>query len=295
MNTHCNPSRAWGRWLCSVKGLRAGVLALAGLLASQAVLAEPDSERAGDWASRLDPAQLQGGLRSASFYAGYHTLSGLQPDWRETGLRGQYAWRGHQIAGELFTARRWGEDGSYLGLQDTLTLGPGLWGSLALGAGDRVSYLPHYRIDAFVHRKFGDEQRLVGSLGLGHYRAHDRHEDQTLTLGLTYWFEAPWVLQGEWRQNQSHPGSIDTRQYALAATWGQAGQTQYTLRHAWGREGYQVLGGGRVITAFDSHETLLTVQHWMAPDWGLRLGVSRYINPDYRRQGLELSVFKAWP
>jgi len=270
-------------------------LTLVGLLLAAAAQAEPDSERAGEWATRIDPASLQGGLRSASVYTSYNTLSGAQPDWRETGLRGQYAWRGHQLVGEVFTARRFGEDGSYLGLQDTLALGPGLWGSLALGAGDRVSYLPHYRIDAFVYRKFGEEQRLIGSLGLGHYRAHDAHEDQTLTLGVSYWFEQPWVLQGEWRQNQSHPGNVTTRQYALAATWGHAGQSQVTLRHAWGREGYQALGAGRIITAFDSHETLLAVQYWMAPDWGLRLGASRYVNPDYRRQGVELSVFKAWP
>lgn len=270
-------------------------LALLCALTGAAAWAEPEGERAGDWASRLDPAVLGGGLRSASFYAGYHTLTGTQPDWRETGLRGQYAWREHQLAGELFNARRFGEDGSYIGLQDTLALGPLTWGSIALGAGENVSYLPRYRVDAFVHRKFGNAQRWVGSLGLGHYRAHDEHKDQTLTLGLTYWFELPWVVQGEWRHNQSQPGSIDTRQYALAATWGQAGQTQFTLRHAWGREGYQALGAGRAITAFDSHETTLNVQHWMAPDWGLRLGASRYVNPDYRRQGVELSVFKAWP
>jgi YaiO family outer membrane protein len=275
---------------CAAAAWTVGLLAL-----SLTAHAEPEGARAGERASRLDPSLLQGGLRAASFYTGVQTLDGAQPDWRETGLRGQYQWRAHQLAGELLTARRFGEDGSYLGLQDTLSLGPGLWGSLALGAGDGASYLPRYRIDAFVHRKFGPGERWIGSLGLGHYRATDRHHDQSLTLGLTYWFESPWVLQGEWRYNQSHPGSVDTRQYALAATWGRAGDRQLTLRHGWGREGYLSLGQGRSLIAFDSHETTLGWQYWMAPDWGWRLGGARYRNPQLRRQGVELSVFKAWP
>lgn len=260
-----------------------------------AALAEPDNARAGEWAARPDTLALHGGLRSAAFHIGYQRLGQDQPDWRESGLRGQYELQGHQLAGELLTARRYGEDGVFVGLQDTLQLGEGVWGSLAVGAGDGASYLPRYRVDGFVYRKFGAEQRWIGSLGLGHYRAPAGYRDQNLTLGLSYWFEAPWVLQAEWRHNRSHPGNIDTRQYALAASWGLAGQTQLTLRHGWGREGYQALGEGRSVVNFASHETTLNLQHWLAPDWGLRLGAVRYRADAQRRDGLEVAVFKAWP
>ena len=172
------------------------------------------------------------------------------------------------------------------GLQDTLQLGEGVWGSLALGAGDGASYLPRWRADGFLYRKFGPTQRWIGSLGLGHYRAPDGYRDQNLTLGLSYWFESPWVLQAEWRHNRSHPGNIDTRQYALAASWGQAGQTQMTLRHGWGREGYQVRGEGNTVVNFASHETSLNLQHWLAPDWGLRAGAVRYRAQGQRRDGV---------
>lgn len=271
------------------------VLAVLALLGPAAALAEPESARAGEWAARPDTVQLHGGLRAASFHLGYQTLNAGQPDWRETGLRGQYDLQGHQLAGELLSARRYGEDGVFIGLQDTVQFGDGVWGSLALGAGDGASYLPRYRVDGFVYRKFGDTQRWIGSLGLGHYRAPGGYRDQNLTVGLSYWFEAPWVLQAEWRLNRSNPGRVDTRQYALAATWGRAGQTQLTLRHGWGREGYLALGGGRSLVDFASHETTFNLQHWLAPDWGLRLGAVRYRADVQRRDGVELAVFKAWP
>ena len=259
------------------------------------VQAEPDSARAGEWAARPDTAQLHGGLRAASFHLGYQTLGNGQPDWRESGLRGQYELQAHQLAGELLSARRYGEDGVFVGLQDTLQLGEVVWGSLALGAGDGASYLPRWRADGFLYRKFGPTQRWIGSLGLGHYRAPDGYRDQNLTLGLSYWFESPWVLQAEWRHNRSHPGNIDTRQYALAASWGQAGQTQMTLRHGWGREGYQVRGEGNTVVNFASHETSFNLQHSLAPDWGLRAGAVRYRAQGQRRDGVELGIFKAWP
>ena len=257
--------------------------------------AEPDGARAGEWAARPAPLALQGGLREASFHVGYQTLGQGLPDWRESGLRGKYELQGHQLHGELLSARRYGEDGVFASLQDTVVLGGGFWGSLALGAGDGASYLPRYRVDGFLYRKFGDSQRWIGSLGLGHYRAPGGYRDRNLTLGLNYWFEAPWVVQAEWRHNRSDPGGIDTRQYALAATWGQAGQTQWTLRHGWGREGWLALGGAQRTVDFSSHETSLQLQHWMAPDWGLRLGAVRYRADAQRRDGVEVGVFKAWP
>ena len=68
-------------------------------------------------------------------------------------------------------------------LSDTLILDRHWYGSLAVGAGDGASYLPRYRIDGFIHRKWLDDLSLVTSIGMGHYRAPDAHKDDHLSLG----------------------------------------------------------------------------------------------------------------
>jgi YaiO family outer membrane protein len=164
-----------------------------------------------------------------------------------------------------------------------------------VGAGDGASYLPRYRIDGFIHRKWLDDLSLVTSAGLGHYKAPDSHKDDNLSLGLSWYLPSSWVLQTEAKFNRSRPGPIDTRQYFVAATWGQAGQTRITGRYGWGEEGYQSLGADAFISRFSSHQSTLTAQHWLGPRWGIKASADRYSNPFYKRQGLQLVVFKELP
>jgi YaiO family outer membrane protein len=173
-----------------------------------------------------------------------------------------------------------------------LVLSPDWYTSLNVGAGDGAPYLPKYRLDAFLHRKFLDDRRLVGSLGLGRYRAPDGHEDDNASIGLTYYFSLPWVVQGQAKRTRSHPGSIDTQQYFVAAAWGHHQQTQVIGRYGWGQEGYQSLGDARFISQFSSRQKTLTVQHWLGLDWGIKVTVDNYHNPYYDRNGLSLAVFK---
>lgn len=256
------------------------------LLLSLAALTVPTA-----WA-QTETAQ---GLRQAEIYSTHDRLSGNFANWREIGFRGLYGVGQHLLAGEVATLQRFNEDGNYIALSDTLVLDRQWYGSLAVGAGDGASYLPRYRIDGFIHRKWLDDLNLVTSLGLGHYRAPDSHKDDNLSLGLSWYLPSSWVLQTEAKFNRSRPGPIDTQQYFVAATWGEAGQTRITGRYGWGEEGYQSLGADAFISRFSSHQTTLTAQHWLGPRWGLKASADRYSNPFYKRQGLQLAVFKELP
>ena len=123
----------------------------------------------------------------------------------------------------------------------------------------------------------------------------DGHTDRQFNLGATYYFEAPWVLQGEVRFNESSPGQVRTRQHFAAVTWGRDRQTQVTARHGWGDEGYQSIGGGASLVNFSSHQTQLTLRHWLGPQWGVSLGLERYSNPYYTRKGATLALFWKLP
>ena len=244
------------------------------------------------WAQVPEPAAERNGLHSLEAYEESNHLSAGYERWREFGLRAIYQYGDHQLNAEASNMNRFNENGNYLGLGDTVVWSPLWYTSLDLGAGDGAAYLPRYRLDGFIHRKWLDDQRLVGSLGLGRYRAPDGHQDDHASLGLTYYFEQPWVVQTQVRHTHSQPGGIGTRQYFIAATWGQHQRTQITGRYGWGQEGYQSLGDGAFITHFSSHQSTLSLQHWIARDWGLKLKLDSYHNPYYHRSGLNVGVFK---
>lgn len=221
--------------------------------------------------------------------------TGLQ-DWQELGARGSYTTGAHVLSGEVATMRRFGEKGAYIGLGDSYTFNPDWFGSLSVGAGDNTSYLPKVRVDGFLNRKLLPDRNLISTVGAGYYSAPDGHDDRNLSLGATYYFsDAPLILQGEVRINFSRPGNVKTRQQFLALTWGRAQATQITARYAWGREGYQAIGSGNSLVNFSSHQSSLTLRHWLGPDWGVAAGVEQYHNPFYDRTGITLSLFLEQP
>ena len=223
--------------------------------------------------------------------AGVQNLSNGYGNWRELGLRGAYTTGRHVIQGELSTTRRFNEDGSFAGVSDTYTFNDDWYGSLALGASDGAFYLPKYRIDAMLYRKWLPERNLVTSAGVGYYDAPDGHTDRSVSLGLAYYFQAPFIVEGGVRFNSSNPGAVRTHQQFLAGTYGRDKQDLVTARYAWGGEGYLAIGPATQLVDFDSEEASLTWRHWLTPTAGLLVGVNRYRNPLYTRSGATIGIF----
>lgn len=235
-------------------------------------------------------------LRGVEAYASHRELTAGFPEWRELGLRISYQLGANVVRGEVASMKRWNESGVYAGIGDTYTLDPDWYASVNVGAGDGASYLPRYRIDAFLHRKLLAQRNLVANLGVGYYRAPDGHVDRNVSVGATYYVQAhPLVLQGEVRFTHGSPGSVDTRQQFVAATWGRQKQTTVTVRYGWGEEGYQSIGGDAVLTNFRSRELSASVRRWLGIDWGVELAGEQYRNPTYRRSGLTGGLFWLTP
>ncbi len=235
------------------------------------------------------------GWRGVELYGSHNQLSNGYGNWRETGVRGIYEMGQHQIAGEVATMNRFNQSGNYVGVGDTVVLDTDWYASLAVGGGDGAAYLPRYRVDGFLHRKLLPAKNLVASLGLGHYKSPDGYRNDNISLGGTLYFEQPWVVQAEIKHTQSKPGDISSQQYFVAATWGHHKQTQIIGRYGWGDEGYQSLGSLGSIARFSSHQSTLTVQHWIGTNWGIKLSADNYKNPYYRREGILLALFKDLP
>ncbi|MDO9403223.1 MAG: YaiO family outer membrane beta-barrel protein [Polaromonas sp.] len=234
---------------------------------------------------------------SMELNAGAQSLSNGYGDWKELGLRGTWAPAGaprHTLQGELSTHERFDETGTYVGISDTYTFNEDWYGSLAVGAGDGAFFLPNYRVDATLYRKWLADRSLVSSVGAGYYDAPDGHTDRNLSLGLIYYFKVPVVVEGGVRFNSSNPGAIRTNQQFVALTWGREKQDLVSLRYGWGGEGYLSTSAATQLVDFDSDELSISWRHWLTDRAGVLVSANRYSNPLYTRTGLNVGFLYAF-
>ena len=256
-----------------------------------AVLAQQSNQGQGGLIP-AQPAQPIGpDKRSLELSAGSQNLSAGLGNWKEVTVRGIYGSGPHTLQGELSQNRRFGQNGTFVGLSDTYTFNEDWFGWLSVGAGDGAFYLPRYRIDTSISRKWLEKKNLVTSLGLGYYNAPDGHTDRSVTAGLAYYFEAPWIVEGGVRLNNSNPGSIRSQQQFFALTYGRDKQDLVTARYGWGGESYLAIAANTQLVNFDSREGSIAWRHWVNPRTGWLLGVNRYTNPTYNKTGVTLGVF----
>lgn len=248
----------------------------------------PDAVGPTGTATRASSTDL---LRSIELSTGAQHLSNDYGDWRDVTLRGSYEVGSSVWQGELAAKREFGQNGNFLGLSDTVTFNPDWFAMLSVGAGDGAFYLPQFRSDAFLYRKWLEQRNLVTSFGAGYYRAPDGHTDRSMSLGAAYYFTQPWILEAGVRFNYSDPGSIRSNQQFVAATYGTVGHDVVTARYGWGGEGYQAIASNVTLVNFDSRQTSVSWRHWFNRKSGVLLSGEQYTNPSYQRQGITVGLF----
>ena len=229
--------------------------------------------------------------RSIELSTGYQNLTAGLGSWRDLTLKGTYGLPSHLLQGEISTMRRFNQNGVFVGLSDTYTFNEDWYGSVAVGFGDGAFYLPKYRVNATLYKKWLPQRNLVTSIGVGKYKAPDGHVDNSLALGVVYYFDAPWVAEFGLTANSSNPGAIKTQQQFLALTYGRAKENLVTVRHAWGNEGYQTIATNAQLVNFPSKESSISWRHWFAPRTGVSVSANRYTNPFYIRSGMNVGIF----
>lgn len=249
------------------------------------------------FASHVWAAEPQTGLQLKStgfveFGLHYSKLTKPNPSWG-----GQYAkivWSpdpGMTWYGELANQRRFGEQGVFASVGATRVLNEDWYGSLFAGTSSGGSFLPKYRFDGSISRKWLDQKNLVTTLGLGYYRAKDVHRDESIDMSLRYYFDTPWIAEVGVRSNWSDPGAVRADRGRVAVTWGRDQKAYVTLRHEAGKEAYQIVGAQNLLTDFSSRETSVNWRQWVAGDSGFNVWLSRYDNPFYTRNSLEAGWF----
>lgn len=237
-------------------------------------------------------------------------VPGVQQHYAELGInsfaldKGQKNWFGQYGRLELqsdamnrwnFDAlhqREFGETGYYGAIGNTHTFDADWFSDVTVGAGSSAFFLPRYRVDAYLNRKWLENRNFVTTVGTGFYRARDEHKDANLFLGTTYYFEAPFILQEGIRFNISAPGGVFSPSAFVALTYGYDQYYFITGRYGFGREAYEVIGPGNAINDFNSQVFTLTWKQWLDEDYGFKLSGEHYHNPNYNRDGFNLGIFK---
>ena len=248
----------------------------------------PDSMGASGSATQVVNSDLPSRVELST---GAQQLSNGYGDWSDVTLRGSFSDRSNVWQAELAAKREFGQKGVFFGLSDTFTLSPDWFAMLAVGAGDGAFYLPQFRTDVFLYRKWMEQRNLVTSAGLGYYRAPDGHIDRSVSLGATYYFTQPWILEAGVRFNTSDPGAIRSQQKFAALTYGKVGSDVFTARYGWGGEGYQAIASNVILVNFDSYQYNLSWRHWFNRTTGTTLSAEQYTNPSYQRQGIAVGIF----
>ena len=247
------------------------------------------------WASRGEaktspPEHVVSGIVEAG--AGYATLSAGQPSWNDQYVRGSIQMTpSGRLSVEVSRQDHFGSRGTFVGAGYARVFDASWYGALSAGASDGGIFLPRLRLDGSLSRKWLEQKQLVTTLGLSYYRSKEVYFDVALLAGVTYYFEAPWIVEVGVRLNDSNPGHVRSMRAFGALTYGRNKRHFITLRYEAGREAYQVLAGDDVLSDFSSAEESLIGRQWITGAIGLSLRATHYHNPSYARWGVELGVF----
>lgn len=229
----------------------------------------------------------------------HSSLSGANADWNDFYLRGSLS-GGHNILnGELTREGRFGDKGWFYGLGVTRTLSENWFAQISAGGSAGGGFfIPRFRTDGLINRKFLRSRQLVVAAGLGFDQSKTVNHDLRGQIGAAYYFQFPVVLQGGLTWTHASPGNILARSQFITATEGHDKEHFFSLRYEWGREGYEVIGAPSlqipaysVLVDFPMHSISGTWRQWIAPNWGINLNVEQQQEPAYHRWGGTAGVF----
>ncbi len=273
--------------------LRKDLLILSFIICAVAGAAQAAVPIADDYSTvETDPAFQSTGMVEAG--ANYHNVTDGFGDWFGQYIRGEIQTdRNDRWNAEALHQREFGSTGFYGAIGNTHVFNEDWYSVVNIGAGADADFLPRYRVDAFINRKWLSKRQLVTTIGLGEYKAMDGHRDRSLFLGSSYYFQTvPWIIQGGIRFNNSDPGSVNSTSHFVAVTQGRNKEHFITLRYGFGEEAYQIIDSGQTLSDFDSQVVSLQVKKWVGEDWGFNTQAERYHNPNYDRTGFTFGLFK---
>ena len=193
--------------------------------------------------------------------------------------------------GEATRQSRFGDTGWFYGLGWTRTWSQNWYTNASMGTSSRCFFLPKWRADGVINRKLLSKKQLVTSVGVGYDRYKTVQTATRATLGATYYFSAPFIIQGGVRFTYSNPGALMARSQYIAVTQGHDKEHYVVLRAEVGREAYQLIAPSTALFDFHMRDYSVTWRQWIGFNWGINVAAERYQNPSYTRTGATVGFF----
>jgi YaiO family outer membrane protein len=228
----------------------------------------------------------------------HSSLTGGNSNWNDFYLRGMLSGGHNSFTGELIHESRFGDNGWFGGLGLTRTLSEDWYAQISAGASAGGFFLPRYRTDALMNRKLLSSRQLVATFGFGFDQSRTVNHDERFLMEGAYYFQHPFVLQGGVMWTHANPGNILAQTQFVALNEGHDKEHFLSLRYAWGREGYEVIGAPTTLVSaynvlfdFPERDITGTWRQWIGPNWGVQFVVEQHQEPAYHRIGGTAGVF----
>lgn len=228
----------------------------------------------------------------------HSSLTGGQDNWTDFYARAVLSGGHNTFTGELSRQARFGDTGWFGDIGLTRTLSENWYAQIAAGASAGGFFLPKYRTDGSISRKFLRRRQLVMTVGGGFDQSRTVDYDERALIEGSYYFGFPVVLQGGVMWTHASPGNILARTQYIAVNQGHDKEHFLSLRYGWGREGYEVVGqpstfapAFNVLFNFPVRSVTGTWRQWIGPNWGINLNVEHQEEPAYHRFGGTAGVF----
>jgi len=225
----------------------------------------------------------------------YHNVSNNQGDWFGQFVNAQIQTDPkNRWSTQLQHQKAFKDEGYFVGVGNTHTFDDTWFSGVGVGMGSaNTSFLPRFRADADINRRWLEGGNLVTTLGGTFTKATETYTSYGILLGASYYFPSPWIVQGGIRLDLNRPGNVFATSGFAALSYGFQKRYYLSGRVGYGREAYQLLGNGNSITnAFNSRNAGFGWRQWLGEDWGFNLSSEYYANPFYHRTGGIMSVFK---
>lgn len=235
-------------------------------------------------------AETSGSLEAGGLH---HSLTARYQNWNGQFIRGVLRSDSNNVWGaEIVDSREFGDEGTLLVLENTHTFNDRWYSAVSASGSNGGFYLPRLRLDVTVSKKWLTRRNLVTSIGVTAVNAKDGHQDRSMLLSTSYYFDAPWVIEHGTRTNVSNPGLVLSSSSYVAATYGRDKQQIMSLRFGYGQEAYQYIGANAPIVNFKSQILTWTWRKWIRQQQGFQMRTEWYHNQYYDRRGIEVSAFK---
>jgi YaiO family outer membrane protein len=221
----------------------------------------------------------------------HSSLNGGNPAWNDGYIRGAMSGGKNTVNFEASRQSRFGDSGWFGLLGWTRVLGENWYGSLFAGGSVGGIFLPKYRADAFIFRKFLSHKQLVIGAGAGYDKTKLVNYDYRNTADIIYYFPWPIVAEGGVTWTRSQPDGTLARTQFLSLTEGREKEHYITARAEIGREAYEIFGSASEFFDFPVHNYSVSYRQWLGANWGLNFTFQRDLNRYYQRNGGSLAFF----